>query len=147
MDTNYVAEDYKDHGKGCNRGTGEGEKSRREVLIVTINISLIDSLVSFFSSAFQFLGDRAMRARMMPSSRVIEQERRRWMRFRRALAKEDQGAFDRMFVCAMQQLQAEVQLRRPWRFEAVLMAVLVAHEKRVVELARRIKELKASSRP
>jgi hypothetical protein len=48
---------------------------------------------------------------MMTFSQVIEQERRRRMPFRRALSKE---AFDRMFECARQQLQAEVQLGRPW---------------------------------
>jgi hypothetical protein len=54
---------------------------------------------------------------MQPFSQVIEQERRRWVPFRRALSKDDQEAFDRMFACAMQQLRAEVPLGRPWRFE------------------------------
>jgi len=49
-----------------------------------------------------------------------------------------------MFACVTQQLQAEVRLGRPWRFEAVLMAVLLEHEKRVGELANRLEELKAS---
>jgi hypothetical protein len=88
-----------------------------------------------------------MSPRMMPFCQMIEQERRRWMPFRRALSKEDQGAFDRMFTCAKQQLQAEVQLGRPWRLEAVLMAVLVAYEKRAADLVRRIEGMKASSRP
>jgi hypothetical protein len=83
----------------------------------------------------------------MPLSQVIEQERRRWIPFRQALSKEDQEAFDRMFACAKRQVQTEVQLERPWGFEAVLMAVLLEHEKRVIELVRRIEELKASSRP
>jgi hypothetical protein len=68
---------------------------------------------------------------MMPLSQMIEQERRRWIPFRRALSKEDQEPFDRMFACATQQLQAEVQLGRPWGFETFLVAVLVAHEKRL----------------
>jgi hypothetical protein len=85
-----------------------------------------------------------MSPRIMPFSQVIEQERRRWMPFRRALAKEDQEAFDRMFACATPQLQAEVRLGRPWRFEAVLMAVLLEHEKRMGELVNRLKELKGS---
>ena len=42
------------------------------------------------------------------------------MLFRRELSKEDQGAFDRMFTWAKQQLQSEVQLGRPWGFVAVL---------------------------
>jgi hypothetical protein len=57
-----------------------------------------------------------MRPTVMPFSHVIAQERRRWIPFRRALSKEDQEAFDRMFVCAKQQVQAEVLLGRPWKF-------------------------------
>jgi hypothetical protein len=75
---------------------------------------------------------------MQPFSQVIEQERRRWMPFRRALSKEDQAVFDRMFACATQQLQAEVQLGRPWKFEAVLMALLLAHEKLIDQARMRL---------
>jgi hypothetical protein len=60
---------------------------------------------------------------------VIEQERR-WVPFRHTLSKEDQEVFDRMFACAKQQVQAEVQLGWPWGFKTVRMAVLVEHEKR-----------------
>ena len=84
-----------------------------------------------------------MSPRMLPFSQVIEQERRRWMPFRRALSKEDQEAFDRMFACATQQLQAEVQLGRPWRFEAVMMAVLLAHEKRLEQVRMRLEAISA----
>jgi hypothetical protein len=55
-----------------------------------------------------------MSPRMMPFGQVIEQERRRWMPFRRILSKEDQGAFDRMFTCAKPQVQAAVWLGQPW---------------------------------
>jgi hypothetical protein len=82
-----------------------------------------------------------MSPRMLPFSQVIEQERRRWMPFRRALSKEDQAAFDRMFVCATQQLPAEIRLGRPWTFEAVLMAVLFAHEKRIEQVRMRLKAI------
>jgi hypothetical protein len=37
-----------------------------------------------------------------------------------------------------QPLQAEVQLGRPWRFEAVIMAVLLAHEKRIEQVRMRL---------
>ena len=84
-----------------------------------------------------------MSPRMMPFSQVIEQERRRWMPFRRALSKEDQGAFDRMFACAKPQVQAEVLLGRPWKFEAVLMAVLLAHEKRLDQIRMRLEAVSA----
>jgi hypothetical protein len=79
---------------------------------------------------------------MMPFSQMIEQERRRWMPFRRALAKEDQEAFDRMFVCAKEQVQAEVRLGRPWTFEAVVMAVLLAHEKRLDQVRMRLEAVR-----
>jgi hypothetical protein len=78
---------------------------------------------------------------MRPCSQVIERERRRWMPFRRALSKEDQEAFDRMFPCPNQQMQAEVQLGRPWRFEAVLVAVLLEHATMVGEMVRRLEEV------
>jgi hypothetical protein len=79
-----------------------------------------------------------MSPRMQPFSQVIAQERRRWMPFRRALSQEDQAVFDRMFACATQQLQAEVPLGRPWRFEAVIMAVLLAHEKLIEQVRMRL---------
>jgi hypothetical protein len=46
-----------------------------------------------------------------------------------------------MVACATRQLQAAVQLGRPWRFEAVLMAVLLEHEKREEVVVKRIEEL------
>jgi hypothetical protein len=72
--------------------------------------------------------------RKLPFSQVIEQKRRRWMPFRQALAKEDQAACDRMFACAAKRLQAEVQLGRAWRVEAVVPAVLLE------QLLRRLEE-------
>jgi hypothetical protein len=41
-----------------------------------------------------------MSPRMQPFSEVIEQERRRWVQFKRVLSKEDQEVFDRMCACA-----------------------------------------------
>jgi hypothetical protein len=35
-----------------------------------------------------------------PFSQLIKGERRRWAPFKRALPKEDQAAFDRLFNCA-----------------------------------------------
>jgi hypothetical protein len=40
-----------------------------------------------------------MSPRMLSFSQFIEQERRRWVPFRRARSREDQEAFNRMFVC------------------------------------------------
>jgi hypothetical protein len=48
-----------------------------------------------------------------------------------------------MFECAKQQVQAEVLLGRPWKFEAVLMAVLLAHEKLLNQVQRRLEAISA----
>jgi hypothetical protein len=45
-----------------------------------------------------------------------------------------------MFACATQPLQAEVQLGRPWTFEAVLMAVLFAHEQQLEQIRKRLED-------
>jgi len=84
---------------------------------------------------------------MLPLSQVIEQERRRGMPFRRALPKEDQAVFDRMFACATQQLQTEVLLGRLVGFEAVIMAVLLAHEKRLKQVQIRLGAISAEKSP
>jgi hypothetical protein len=82
-----------------------------------------------------------MSPRILPFSKVIEQERRRWMPFRRAFWREAQEAFDRMFACATQQLQAEIQLGRPWTFETVLMAVLLAYKQLIAQVRMRLEDV------
>jgi hypothetical protein len=79
-----------------------------------------------------------MSPRMMTFSQAIEQERRRWMPFRRALSEEDQAAFDRMFACAKQQVRIDVRLWRPWGFEIIVMAVLLEHDKRIERILKRL---------
>ena len=52
-----------------------------------------------------------------------------------------------MCACATQQLQAEVPLGRPGRFEAVIMAVLLAHEKRLDQVRKRLETVSAEKSP
>jgi hypothetical protein len=66
-----------------------------------------------------------------PFSQLIEAERRRWVPFKRALPKEDQAVFDRLFDCAKLHIQAGIIISRPRSFETLVMAVLLEHEKRV----------------
>jgi hypothetical protein len=80
-----------------------------------------------------------------PFSQLIEAERRRWAPFRRALSKEDQAAFDRLFDCAKRHVQAGVMGSRPWPFETIVMAVLLEHQKRVEEMVRRLEESTAGT--
>jgi hypothetical protein len=81
-----------------------------------------------------------------PFSQLIAYECRRWAPFKRALPKADQAIFDRLFNCAKLHIQAGVMVSRPWPLETIVMAVLLDHEKRVVEMLRRLEELKASPR-
>jgi hypothetical protein len=73
-----------------------------------------------------------------PFSQLIEAERRRWAPFKRALPKEDQAIFDRLFDCAKLHIQAGVMVARPWPFETIVMAILLEQEKRVGEMLKQL---------
>jgi hypothetical protein len=76
-----------------------------------------------------------------PFSQLIEQERRTWAPFRRALRKDDQIIFDRLFDCAKLHVQAGVYLSRPWPFEVIAMAILLEHYKLIEQLLTRLQEI------
>jgi hypothetical protein len=82
-----------------------------------------------------------------PFNQLIESERRAWAPFRRALRKDDQAAFDRLFDCAKLHVQAGVYLSRPWPFEVIAMAVLLEHHKRLEHLLARLEAFCHSARP
>jgi hypothetical protein len=86
--------------------------------------------------------DVAMGRTLPPFSQLIDVERRRWAPFRRALPKEDQAAFDRLFDCAKRHVQAGVMVSRPWPFETMVMAVLLEYQKRLEEIMKRLEDLK-----
>jgi hypothetical protein len=73
-----------------------------------------------------------------PFSQLIEQERRRWAPFKKALPKADQAPFDRLFDCAKMHVQAGVMVSRAWPFETIVMAILLEHEKRMERLVRQL---------
>ena len=58
-----------------------------------------------------------------PFSSLIEQERRCWMPYNKALPKADQSVFDRLFDCAKLHIQSGVMVACPWPFETIVMAV------------------------
>jgi len=64
-----------------------------------------------------------------PFSSLIEQERRRWVPFKKALPKADQPIFDRLFDCAKLHIQAGVMVSRPWPFETIVMAIFLEQQK------------------
>jgi hypothetical protein len=78
-----------------------------------------------------------------PFSFLIEQERRRWMPFKKALPKADQPLFDRLFDCAKLHIQAGVMVARPWPFETIVMAVLLEQQKQVERLQSMLDELES----
>ena len=57
-------------------------------------------------------------------SQVMEGERERFRGFRRALSKEDQEAFDRLFDRAKMHTSAGVYMANPWPMETILMSNL-----------------------
>jgi hypothetical protein len=82
-----------------------------------------------------------------PFSQLIEYERRAWAPFRRALRKDDQAAFDRLFDCAKLHVQAGVYLSRPWPFEVIAMAMLLEHHKRLEHLLTRLEAFSQGIHP
>jgi len=78
---------------------------------------------------------------VLPYSHVWEEERSRWLKFRRALRKEDQGHFDRLFELARLHLQAGVYASNPWPLESMLLSMLLEHEKALSVLQERLQRL------
>ena len=80
-------------------------------------------------------------------SQLIDYERRRWALFKRALPKEDQVIFDRLFDCAKLHIQAGVMVSRPWPFETIVMAIVLEQQKQVEQLERLLDELHSRGQP
>ena len=78
-----------------------------------------------------------------PFSSLIEQERRRWAPFKRALPKADQPVFDWLFDCAKVHIQAGVMVARPWAFETIVMAIVLEQQKQLERLQRLLEELQS----
>jgi hypothetical protein len=82
-----------------------------------------------------------------PFSRVLEAEFESWNKFRRALRREDQEAFDGLFAAAKYHVAAMVYASRLTPLEAILMGILVEHQKSIAQLTGRIRDLEAAMRP
>jgi hypothetical protein len=78
---------------------------------------------------------------VLPYSHVWEEERSRWLKFRRALRKEDQAHFDRLFELARLHLQAGVYASNPWPLESMLLSMLLEQEKALSALQERLLSL------
>ena len=78
---------------------------------------------------------------VLPYSHVWEEERSRWLKFRRALRKEDQAHFDRLFDLARLHLQAGVYASNPWPLESMLLSMLLEHEKALRAMEARLRAI------
>ncbi len=54
-------------------------------------------------------------------SQILEAERERFRAFRRAMSKEDQEAFDRLFDRAKMHTRTGVYMSNPWPMETILL--------------------------
>jgi hypothetical protein len=78
---------------------------------------------------------------VLPFSQVLEREYEEWKKFRRALRKEDQEAFDRLFDRARLHVQAAAYTSHPWPLESILLSICLEHEKLISEILEKLKEL------
>ncbi len=69
---------------------------------------------------------------------ILEKEIESWSKFRQTLRKEDQIHLDRLFDKARGHVEAAGSASRQWRFETLVMAVLLEHEKVLAELTARL---------
>ena len=83
---------------------------------------------------------------VLPVAQVIQQEREKWAKFRRALRKQDQKALDAMFDFAKYHSAAFAYAARPAPTEPVFMSILLEHQKTIATLRERIERLEKASR-
>lgn len=76
---------------------------------------------------------------VLPFSQVLEREYEDWKKFRRALRREDQEAFDRLFERAKLHVQAAAYASHPWPLEAILLSICLEHEKLIAALLEKQK--------
>ena len=76
---------------------------------------------------------------VLPFDEVWEREGEAWKKFRRALRREDQEAFDRLFDRARLHANAAACASHPWPLEFILLSICLEHEKILVELTEKWK--------
>jgi hypothetical protein len=76
---------------------------------------------------------------------LIEQERARWQKFRRALRKEDQALLDGLLDDARRHGQAQAYASWATPYEAILVSILLEQAKRIRRLEETIRSPAARS--
>ena len=77
---------------------------------------------------------------VMPFSHMLEKEHGRWKEFRKALGKEDQEAFDRLFDRAKFHTAASVYMAHPYPLETIMVSIILEHEKMIGKILDRLNE-------
>ncbi|MBI4462706.1 MAG: hypothetical protein HY653_07365 [Acidobacteria bacterium] len=79
--------------------------------------------------------------RTVPTFRqLIEEEAQRWLKFRRALYREDQAYFDRVFQRVRLYTEAATYQCHANPLEAILLAVAIDQEKRLYALEQLLRQ-------
>jgi len=74
-------------------------------------------------------------------TQLLQQELDSWRRYRRALRREDQQAFDALFAAARHHAPAGAYLARDTPFEAMLLSMLIEQQKHVTALQQKVTTL------
>jgi len=74
-------------------------------------------------------------------TQLIQQELDSWRRYRRALRREDQQAFDALFAAARHHAPAGAYLARDMPFEAMLLSMLIEQHKHIMALQQKVTTL------
>ncbi len=75
---------------------------------------------------------------VLPFNQVLEQAFRDWAKFRRALRKEDQEAFDALFGAAKYHVAAASYASQLNPLEAIFLSILIEHQKALDALNARL---------
>ena len=109
-------------------------------------MSIMDSHEDFGGATSKLIAnlwEGKMGRTVLAFSQVMEGERERFRSFRRALSKEDQEAFDRLFDRAKMHTSSGVYMSNPWPMDTILMSICLEHGKMIEEILGLIKEKKA----
>jgi hypothetical protein len=71
-------------------------------------------------------------------TQLVQQEIDSWSRYRRALRREDQQAFDALFAAARHHTPAGAYLARETPFEVMLLSMLIEQQKHMVTLQQKV---------
>lgn len=76
-----------------------------------------------------------------PFRMVLERTVKEWEKYRRALRKEDQEAFDRLMDACRVRSSASGQVARPVPLEAMFMSILLEHQRRLDSIDEKLERV------